>query len=91
MAVHVADEVEVEEYDTEAAARSRRAMERCTHGADVVGSVALGIISRTNKCLFGPGLDLMEWLREMNKMASISADFTLNKRIFHPRARSALS
>ena len=134
VAVRVVDEVEVEEDDAEAAARSRCAMERCTRGAKIVAKVFLKrvavllsplrrerrqentlawtrttrsgarsllvdsvacavavrvvdevgveeddagaaarsrrarIISRPKKCLFGPGLDLMEWLRKMNKI-----------------------
>ena len=40
-AVRVVDEVEVGEDDSEATARSRRAMERCTRGAGFVGCVAL--------------------------------------------------
>ena len=59
VAVRVVDEVKVEVDDAEAAALIRRALERCIRGAR--------IISRPKKCLFGPGLDLMEWLREMNK------------------------
>ena len=31
------------------------------------------------KKLFGPGLDLMKWLREMNKVATISAECALKR------------
>ena len=44
-AVRVVDEVEVGEDDSEAAARSRRAMERCTRGANVVAEVFLGRVA----------------------------------------------
>ena len=40
VAVRVNDELEFAGDDSEAAARSRRAMERCTRGAGAVGSVA---------------------------------------------------
>ena len=41
VAVRVVDEVEVEEDNAEAAARSRCAMERCTRGAKAVAKVFL--------------------------------------------------
>ena len=41
VAVRVLYELEVEEDDTEAAARSRCAMERCTRGAKIVVKVLL--------------------------------------------------
>ena len=63
VAVRVVDGAGVEEHGAEAAARSRRAMERSTQGAEAVGSVAPRFISRPKKCLFGPGVDLMEWFR----------------------------
>ena len=141
VAVRVVDEVGVEEDDTEAAARSRFAMERCTRGAKIVAKVLLKrvavllsplrrerrqentlawtrttrsgarsllvdsvacalavrvvdevgveeddsgavarsrrarIISRPKKCLFDPGLKLMESLREINKVATTSAEY----------------
>ena len=42
MAVRVVGDVEVEEDDAEAAARSLRSMERCTRGAEVVAKMFLG-------------------------------------------------
>ena len=155
VAVRVVDEVEVEEDDAEAAARSRCAMERCTRGAKVVAKVFLKrvavllsplrrerrqentlawtrttrsgarsllvdsvacavavrvveevgveeddagaaarsrrarIISRPKKCLFGPGLDLMEWLRKMNKILTISAECAFERTLRFPSAGSS--
>ena len=54
VAVRVVGDVRVEEGDFEAAARSRRAMERCTRGAGVVGSVVLRVISRPNSTYSAP-------------------------------------
>ena len=38
------------------------------------GGVALGIISRPKKCLFDPGLNLIESLREIIEVITISAE-----------------
>ena len=73
VAVRVVDEVGVEEDDAGAAARSRRAR----------------IISRPKKCLFGPGLDLMEWLRKMNKILTISAECAFERTLRFPSAGSS--
>ena len=45
MAVRAVDGSGVEEGDAEAAARSRRAMEPCTRGAEVVAKVLLGRVA----------------------------------------------
>ena len=50
VAVRFVDEMEVEEDDAEAAARSRRAMERCTRGAKAAAKVFLRRIAS----LFSP-------------------------------------
>ena len=52
MAVRFVDEMEVEEGDAEAAARSRRAMERFTRGTKAVAKVFLERIAA--KTLFSP-------------------------------------
>ena len=72
VAVRVVDEVVVEEGDAEAADRCRRAMETCTRKTEV-RKFCPRIISRPKKCLFDPGLDLMELLREINQVVTISA------------------
>ena len=58
--------------------RSRRntpALTRTTRSGARSFGVALGIISRPKKCLFDPGLKLMESLREINKVATTSAEY----------------
>ena len=73
VAMRVVDEVGVEENVAGAAARSRRARTK----------------SRPKKCLFGPGLDLMEWLCKMNKILTISAECAFERTLRFPRAGSS--
>ena len=54
--------------------RNTLAWTRTTRSGARSFGVALGIISRPKKCLFDPGLNLMESLREINKVATISAE-----------------
>ena len=83
MAVRVVDEVEVEVDGAEAADRGRRAMERCIRKAEV-RKRSPRVISRPKKCLFGPGLDLMELLHEIDKVVTISAECALERSLRFP-------
>ena len=90
MAVRVVDEGEVEVGDTEAADRSRCAMERCTRKAEV-SKCSPRTISGPKKCFFDPGLNLIEFLREINKVVTISAECALERTLRFPFLKCVFS
>ena len=73
--------------------RSRRntpALTRTTRSGARSFGVALGIISRPKKCLFDPGLNLMESIHEINKVVTISAECARGRTLRFTFSKTAL-